>query len=60
MKTAFPDLPDWTFETKEVSAGVYEITGINTAGHRVSAKGTELELDRLIEQCKKEARQASK
>jgi hypothetical protein len=59
MKTAFPDLPNWTFETEEVSAGVYEITGSDTAGHRVSAKGTELELERLIEQCKKEARRAN-
>jgi hypothetical protein len=39
MNKVFPDLPDWTFEVEEVLAGVYEVTGTDKAGHRVSTKG---------------------
>jgi hypothetical protein len=53
MKREFPDLPTWDFEMDEVSAGVYEVTGRDLAGHRVSAKG--IALDNLMEQCRREA-----
>lgn len=53
MKKEFLDLPTWEFEMDEVSAGVYEVTGQDKAGHRVSAKG--IDLDSLVEQCRKEA-----
>lgn len=53
MKKKFKNLPEWEFELDEVSANVYEIVGINKSGHKISFKG--LELDELIEQCKKKA-----
>jgi hypothetical protein len=53
MKRDFRDLPTWEFEMDEVSAGVYEVTGRDRAGHRVSAKG--IDLDSLLEQCRNEA-----
>jgi hypothetical protein len=53
MKKEFLDLPMWEFEMEEVSAGVYEVTGRDRAGHRVYAKG--VDLDSLVEQCRNEA-----
>lgn len=41
MKHRFADVPDWTFEIEEVSANVYEVIGMDRAGHRVQAKGTD-------------------
>jgi hypothetical protein len=57
MKKQFPDLPAWNFDMDEVSAGVYEVIGRDNAGHIVSAKG--IDLDSLLEQCRKEARKIS-
>jgi len=54
MTERSPDLPGWDFELSEVSAGVYEVIGHDTAGHRVSAKG--FDLDPLVERCREEAR----
>ena len=57
MRKQFPDLPAWHFDMDEVSAGVYEVIGRDSAGHAVSAKGTDL--DSLLEQCRREARKIS-
>lgn len=40
MKT-FVDLPAWEFEVREVSAGVYRMTGYSFLGHEVSATGVD-------------------
>jgi len=53
VKKQFAELPAWYFDMDEVSAGVYEVIGRDTAGHIVSAKGTDLEA--LVEQCRQEA-----
>lgn len=57
MRKQFPDLPAWRFDMDEVSAGVYEVIGRDSAGHVVSAKG--IDLDSLLEQCRREARMIS-
>jgi hypothetical protein len=53
MIKKYDDLPTWQFEFDEVSANVYEIVGTSEQGHKVSAKG--LDVDQLIEQCKESA-----
>ena len=40
MKKTFADLPDWSFEVREVSAGVFEVTGTDGADHRAQMEGT--------------------
>src|SRR5580704_6940797 len=35
MRRSFPELPGWSFLIEEVSAGVYEVTAKDAAGHRV-------------------------
>jgi len=55
MKKSFPDLPGWTFEMDEVSAGVYEVVGHDVSGNKVSSKG--IELDKIVADCKAKARQ---
>ena len=57
MRKIYPDLPGWTFDMEEVSAGVYEVIAQNSSGQYTSAKG--IELDQLVEQCKNEARRLS-
>jgi hypothetical protein len=34
MRRAFAELPGWSFEVKERSAGVYEIIGTDAQGHQ--------------------------
>jgi hypothetical protein len=51
----YADLPGWEFEIDEVSAGVYEVVGRDAAGHRVSAKGSNL--DDLLGNCRNAARE---
>ena len=53
MKKQFPELPGWQFDLDEVSAGVYEVIGQDRVGHRITAKGTDL--DALLEQCRRDA-----
>lgn len=43
MRKSFPDLPGWTFEIEEVSAGVYRGKGIDEAGRSAEASGTDPE-----------------
>jgi hypothetical protein len=53
MKKTYPDLPQWTFDIDEVSAGVYEVIGKDTTGHVVSSKG--IDVDLLIQECRNDA-----
>jgi hypothetical protein len=55
MTDMLPDLPDWSFEADEVSAGVYRAFGRDRAGRSVEAIG--LDPDELIEKCKQKALQ---
>jgi DUF917 family protein len=41
MTKRFPELPDWTFEIDEVSAGVYQVTATDSRGRRVQLTGTD-------------------
>ena len=54
MKQSFQDVPGWTFEIEEVSANVYEVTGMDRGGHRVQVKGTDP--DALLEDARKSAK----
>jgi hypothetical protein len=49
----FPELPGWSFDVHEVSAGVYEVTGTDALGHRVQTNGTDY--DALIKECREAA-----
>ncbi len=51
---AIPDLPGWVFEIEEVSANVYEVTGIDGSGHRVQVRGADP--DEVLEQARTGAR----
>ena len=53
MKKVYPELPDWTFDVNEVSAGVYEVLGRSSRGQTVNAKGTDVYA--LINECKQRA-----
>jgi hypothetical protein len=37
----FPDLPDWSFDADEVSAGIYRAFGRDRTGRNVEASGPE-------------------
>jgi hypothetical protein len=53
MPHEFPELPGWSFDADEVSAGVYRAFGHDRAGRNVEATG--LDPDALIEKCKQAA-----
>ncbi len=55
MTRTFPELPDWSFDADEVSAGVYRAFGRDRAGRNVEATG--IDPDALIEKCKQAALQ---
>ena len=46
----FPDLPDWSFDADEVSAGVYRAFGRDRTGRNVEASG--LDPEALSEKCR--------
>jgi hypothetical protein len=50
MAISDEDLPGWTFHEKEVSAGVYLVSGTDSAGRKVEKKG--IDPDALVEDCK--------
>lgn len=50
MPRKFPELPDWTFEVEERSAGVYEVTATESHGHRVRMIGTDVEA--MVSECR--------
>lgn len=47
----------WSFQVEEVSAGVYQVTGTDRAGRRVTLTGTEPE--EVLEECKRNAMRIS-
>ena len=53
MKKEFPELPGWSFEVEELSAGGYRIVGTETGGKSLDMTGTDY--DSLLEDCKEEA-----
>lgn len=53
MPKEFNELPGWSFDADEVSAGVYRAFGRDRAGRNVEATG--LDPDALIEKCKQAA-----
>jgi hypothetical protein len=53
MPRSFPELPDWSFDADEVSAGVYRAFGRDRAGRNVEASG--LDPEALIEKCRQAA-----
>ena len=53
FEKTFPDLPDWTFDVKEVSACVWRVRGIDRAGRSVERTGTDM--DEVLDQCRKKA-----
>ncbi len=53
MARSFPELPDWSFDADEVSAGVYRAFGRDQAGRNVEASG--LDPEALIEKCRQAA-----
>lgn len=50
---AFPELPGWTFDVDEVSAGVYRAVGVDGSGRSVQATGTDP--DQLLDECRRAA-----
>jgi hypothetical protein len=53
MPREFPELPGWSFDAEEVSAGVYRAFGRDRAGRNVEATG--LDPDGLLEKCRQAA-----
>lgn len=42
-------LREWSFETREVSANVYQVTAVDKAGHKIEMTGTDP--DELLLEC---------
>ncbi len=38
------DLPNWTFQIKQIAPGVYALHGVDQRGHIVDSIGTDLDL----------------
>lgn len=53
MIRTYVELPGWSLEIDEKSAGVYQVVAKDTKGHAVSKIGIDPEL--LIDECKREA-----
>jgi hypothetical protein len=53
MKKEFPELPGWTFEIDEESAGTYRITATEKSGRAFEMTGTDA--DSLLIDCREEA-----
>ena len=53
MRRTFADLPEWSFDIDEVSAGVYRVIAIDKNGRQISKTGIDPEA--LIEECRREA-----
>jgi hypothetical protein len=58
MKREFLDLPEWSFDIDEVSAGVYQVAATDRTGQRMSKTGVDPEA--LIEECRNEVRKLEK
>lgn len=57
MIRVFKDLPNWSFNIDEVSAGVYEVVARDIFGHEFSVKG--IDVTAILETCKKQAAEFS-
>ena len=44
---ATPNLPNWTYQIKQIAAGLYVLQGVDKRGHLLNSVGTDL--DRLEE-----------
>jgi hypothetical protein len=55
MSVEFRELPGWSFDADEISAGVFKAFGRDRAGRTVEVTGLDPEM--LIEQCKHAALQ---
>ena len=53
MMIYFLELPGWHFDAREVSAGVYRITGVRGGEKRVERTGGDT--TELLEQCHRDA-----
>jgi hypothetical protein len=53
MSLEFKELPGWSFDIDEVSAGVYKASGKDRSGRSVEAIG--LDPDELLKECKRAA-----
>jgi hypothetical protein len=53
IRRSFADLPGWTFEIDEVSAGVYSVSGVDEVGRSVAASGTDPEA--VLSECRRSA-----
>ena len=58
MMIYFLELPGWHFDAREVSAGVYRITGVWGGEERVERTGGDT--TELLEQCHRDALEAVK
>lgn len=55
MSIVYDELPGWTFEVSEASAGVYRVIGIDRLGRRAETTGSDL--DASLAWCKSKAEQ---
>ena len=53
MKKEFPEVPGWSFEIEEQSAGVFHITATENGVRTFDMKGTDR--DALLSECREEA-----
>jgi hypothetical protein len=53
MKKEFPELPEWSFEIEERSAGVYHIVATQKGGRSFDMNGTDYDV--LLAECREEA-----
>lgn len=53
IRRTFADLPGWTFEIDEVSAGVYSVRGVDEVGRSIAATGTDP--DAVLSECRQSA-----
>lgn len=53
MNRTFRDLPGWSFDVTERSAGVYEVVGTGAHGRRVQSTGMDPEA--VLAECRKMA-----
>lgn len=53
LRRRFVELPGWTFEIDEISAGIYSVKGVDEVGRSVASSGTDP--DAVLNECKKSA-----
>jgi hypothetical protein len=53
MRIKFSEIPGWTFEIDEISAGVYKVTGKDDCQRSIERTGTHP--DAVLDECKQYA-----